>query len=183
MVLYTDKPRTSALYKSLSLRFKGRLAFAEVSSKAADVVESQSVTQFPKLVVMKAEEVEEYSGGPRCFAVVAAFQKTCQHQSKSHNANKACRHVWSKSSEHYGFSVACRCGFALLREDSSETPSSDSAYRCLLACLSAFPALQSSCLRALCTRKPHISAYCKLPTLSFVVLCRLVLNGVAYSSE
>ena len=70
MVLFTDKTRTSALYKSLSLRFKGRLAFAEVNSKVADVVESQGVTHFPKLVVMKAEEVEEYSGALRDFAVV-----------------------------------------------------------------------------------------------------------------
>ena len=69
MVLYTDKTRTSALYKSLSLRFKGRLAFAEVNSKVADVVESQGITQFPKLIVMKAEEEEEYTGGLTLFAV------------------------------------------------------------------------------------------------------------------
>lgn len=62
MVLYTDKTRSSALYKSLSLRFKGRLAFAEVNSKAADVLEAQGVTQVPKLVVLKGEQVEEYSG-------------------------------------------------------------------------------------------------------------------------
>ncbi|KAL3148687.1 hypothetical protein ABBQ38_014102 [Trebouxia sp. C0009 RCD-2024] len=62
VVLFTDKSRTSALYKSLSLRFKDRLAFAEVSSKAADVVEAQGITQVPKLVVMKTDQVEEYSG-------------------------------------------------------------------------------------------------------------------------
>lgn len=62
VVLYTDKARTSALYKSLSLRFKGRLAFAEVNSKAADVVAHCNVTQFPKLVVMTGAQEEEYSG-------------------------------------------------------------------------------------------------------------------------
>ncbi|KAL3137374.1 hypothetical protein ABBQ32_006902 [Trebouxia sp. C0010 RCD-2024] len=62
VVLFTDKPRTSALYKSLSLRFKDRLAFAEVSSQAADVVQDQGVTQFPKLVVLQADQVEQYSG-------------------------------------------------------------------------------------------------------------------------
>ena len=62
VVLFTDKPKTSALYKSLSLRFKGRLAFAEVSSKAAEVVEQQGVHAFPKLLVLKGDEVEEYSG-------------------------------------------------------------------------------------------------------------------------
>ena len=75
MVLYTDKTRTSALYKSLSLRFKGQLAFAEVNSKVADVVESQGITQFPKLVVMKAEEEEEYTGGLTVFAAVVPLPK------------------------------------------------------------------------------------------------------------
>ena len=63
VVLFTDKPKTSALYKSLSLQFKGRLAFAEVSSRASDVIQQQEVTQFPKLVVLRGDnEVEEYSG-------------------------------------------------------------------------------------------------------------------------
>lgn len=74
-MLYTDKTRTSALFKSLSLRFKGRLAFAEVNSKAADVVESQGINQFPKLVVMKTEGAEEYSGGPRVCAERRPFRK------------------------------------------------------------------------------------------------------------
>ena len=75
VVLFTDKSRTSALYKSLSLRFKGRLAFAEVSSKAADVIEEQGVSQFPKLVVLKGEQMEEYSGdlSPCLPCVVTAF--------------------------------------------------------------------------------------------------------------
>lgn len=30
VVLFTDKPRSTTLFKSLSMRFRGRLAFAEV---------------------------------------------------------------------------------------------------------------------------------------------------------
>ncbi len=63
VVLFTDKSKTSALYKSLSLRFKGRLAFAEVSNKASDLIEEHGVTQFPKLVVLDGDKTEEYPGG------------------------------------------------------------------------------------------------------------------------
>jgi len=63
VVLFTDKPKTSALFKSLSLRFKGRLAFAEVTSKASDVIEQQAVEKFPKLVVLDGDKTQEYSGG------------------------------------------------------------------------------------------------------------------------
>lgn len=61
-MLFTDKSKTSALYKSLSLRFKGRLTFAEVSNKASDVIEQQGVEQFPKVVVLDGDKTQEYSG-------------------------------------------------------------------------------------------------------------------------
>lgn len=81
VVLFTDKSRTSALYKSLSLRFKGRLAFAEVNSKAADVIEEQGVSQFPKLMVLKGEQTEEYSGVfPMLFFICASVKlRSCDH--------------------------------------------------------------------------------------------------------
>ena len=62
VVLFTDKTKTSALYKSLSLRFKGRLTFAEVNNKASDVIEQQGVEQFPKVVVLDGDKTQEYSG-------------------------------------------------------------------------------------------------------------------------
>ena len=66
VVLFTDKPKTSALYKSLSLRFKGRLTFAEVNSKASDIIEQQAVEKFPKLVVLDGDHMQEYSGSCCC---------------------------------------------------------------------------------------------------------------------
>lgn len=83
VVLFTDKPRTSALYKSLSLRFMDRLAFAEVSSKAADVVEAQGVTSFPKLVVLKAEQEEEYSGKFKAADLISFLSKQAGSASKT----------------------------------------------------------------------------------------------------
>ena len=51
-VLITTKPASSPLFKSLSLRFKGRMAFAEAQDTAADVAAALSVQTFPKLVVI-----------------------------------------------------------------------------------------------------------------------------------
>jgi hypothetical protein len=75
VVLFTDKPKTSALYKSLSLRFKGRLAFAEVNNKASDIIEQQAVEKFPKLVVLDGDKTQEYSGCHRlqCYAWLEHF--------------------------------------------------------------------------------------------------------------
>ncbi|KAL0020067.1 hypothetical protein WJX79_001481 [Trebouxia sp. C0005] len=71
VVLFTDKPKTSALYKSLSLRFKGRLAFAEVTNKASDVIEQQAVEKFPKLVVLDGDQMQEYSGKFKATDLIA----------------------------------------------------------------------------------------------------------------
>lgn len=51
VVLFTNKPKTTALYKSLSLRYKGRAAFAEVQSTAS-VAEKFGITNFPTLLVV-----------------------------------------------------------------------------------------------------------------------------------
>ncbi|KAL0035526.1 hypothetical protein WJX77_010582 [Trebouxia sp. C0004] len=71
VVLFTDKPKTSALYKSLSLRFKGRLAFAEVTNKASNVVEQQAVEKFPKLIVLDGDKMQEYSGKFKATDLIA----------------------------------------------------------------------------------------------------------------
>lgn len=71
VVLFTDKPKTSALYKSLSLRFKGRLTFAEVNSKASDIIEQQAVEKFPKLVVLDGDHMQEYSGKFKATDLIA----------------------------------------------------------------------------------------------------------------
>lgn len=94
VVLFTDKPKTSALYKSLSLRFKGRLAFAEVTSKASDVIEQQAVERFPKLIVLDGDQMQEYSGNCCCYQFCHARLKAVLvalllfNQTKSHLASE-----------------------------------------------------------------------------------------------
>jgi len=62
VLLFTDKPKTSDLYKALSCDFKGRLALGEVRKSEADLVERFGVTKFPTLLVVKGEERTVYSG-------------------------------------------------------------------------------------------------------------------------
>jgi protein disulfide-isomerase-like protein len=54
MLLFTPKKVTSALYKSLALRYKGKLAFCEVRGASADHVLAKrfGITKFPALVAV-----------------------------------------------------------------------------------------------------------------------------------
>lgn len=53
VLLFTDKPVSTILYKALSIAFAGRLRFAEVRPAAAEVAEAYKVTSYPTLVVVK----------------------------------------------------------------------------------------------------------------------------------
>ncbi|CDF34893.1 Putative protein disulfide-isomerase, PDIA-2 Endoplasmic reticulum lumen [Chondrus crispus] len=57
VLLFTDKSSTSPLYKGMSARFKGRVAFGEVrKTDAADLVKKYSVKSYPALISFKAGE-------------------------------------------------------------------------------------------------------------------------------
>ena len=69
VLLFTNKPSTSPLYKAITLGYKNRLVMGEVrqvgsgSGSNADVVEKYQVTKFPTLLVVDAEEgVAKYDG-------------------------------------------------------------------------------------------------------------------------
>jgi protein disulfide-isomerase A6 len=51
-LLFTAKTDTSALYKSLALRYKGRLAFGEVRGANEELARRFNVTSFPSLVTV-----------------------------------------------------------------------------------------------------------------------------------
>lgn len=51
-LLFTNKQESSTLYKGLSLRFLGRIVFAEVHEEVKDVVRQYSVTAFPTLLLI-----------------------------------------------------------------------------------------------------------------------------------
>ena len=54
-MLYSNKKATSTLYKSLSMRFKERLSFAEVRQAAKELVEAEAVTSFPSLHIIASD--------------------------------------------------------------------------------------------------------------------------------
>ncbi|KAK9853382.1 hypothetical protein WJX84_006756 [Apatococcus fuscideae] len=63
-LLFTDKATSTPLYRSLSVRFVGKIAFAEARSKdSAELVEEYGITSFPTLIVIPAEgEHVKYTG-------------------------------------------------------------------------------------------------------------------------
>lgn len=58
MVLYSNKQKTSTLYKSLSMRFKERLTFAEVRESAKDLIQAEGVATFPSLLVIFSDGIK-----------------------------------------------------------------------------------------------------------------------------
>eukprot|EP01103_Thecamoeba_quadrilineata_P002305 TRINITY_DN12281_c0_g1_i1.p1 TRINITY_DN12281_c0_g1~~TRINITY_DN12281_c0_g1_i1.p1 ORF type:complete len:402 (-),score=85.36 TRINITY_DN12281_c0_g1_i1:45-1226(-) len=62
-ILFTDKPITPTLFKSLSADFKGRLLFGEVKKAQKQVVEQHEITSFPSIIVLtKTGERVDYKG-------------------------------------------------------------------------------------------------------------------------
>eukprot|EP01023_Acetabularia_acetabulum_P024569 TRINITY_DN2369_c0_g1_i4.p1 TRINITY_DN2369_c0_g1~~TRINITY_DN2369_c0_g1_i4.p1 ORF type:complete len:749 (-),score=166.87 TRINITY_DN2369_c0_g1_i4:288-2534(-) len=65
VLLFTEKGESTALYKSISMRYRGRLAFAEISHKSKALVKKYHVKDFPHLLVHQTQPTEEqvvYSG-------------------------------------------------------------------------------------------------------------------------
>lgn len=57
-ILFTNKGTTPALWKSLAIDFKGKIAFATIRDKEAAAVETFGVTEFPKIVLLPGGEKE-----------------------------------------------------------------------------------------------------------------------------
>ncbi len=70
VVLYSNKAKTSTLYKSLSMRFRGRAAFAEVRESAKEVLAAAGVTSLPALKVIGADGTQQQYEGQRLCAMM-----------------------------------------------------------------------------------------------------------------
>jgi len=62
VILFTDKVKTTTLYKALSIEFKGRLVFTQIQNTNKKYVEEYGVTEFPTLFVETPSEKVKYSG-------------------------------------------------------------------------------------------------------------------------
>merc|ERR1711963_399128 len=86
VVLFTDKKKTTNLYKALAVEFKDRLAFSEVHKSNAALVEEFGVTTFPTFVVVEGETRHPFEGKPSRDALVSFFEKFAK---PAKNANKS----------------------------------------------------------------------------------------------
>ena len=67
VLLLTDKPKATPLYKSLSTRFEGQLKFGQAASSSADVARLFGVDSFPALVVLHLDGTHaRYEGALAC---------------------------------------------------------------------------------------------------------------------
>ncbi len=68
VLLLTDKSETPALYKSLSLRFKGRLKLCELRTsdlKAEEIEAIGGLRDLPTLMVLRKDgDLEQFEGAP-----------------------------------------------------------------------------------------------------------------------
>lgn len=55
VILFTNKPQTSPLYRSLASEYRDRLSFAEINESSQDLIQEFQITKYPTLIVMKKE--------------------------------------------------------------------------------------------------------------------------------
>jgi protein disulfide-isomerase A6 len=76
VLLFTDKEASTALYRSLSLRFRGRLRFAQARAADAELAAAFGVTAAPSLVVQLASgDRVTYDGKLKADALTAFLEQ------------------------------------------------------------------------------------------------------------
>jgi protein disulfide-isomerase A6 len=76
VLLFTDKAASTALYRALSLRFRGRLRFAQASAADAELAAAFGVSATPSLVVQLASgERVTYDGNLKANALTAFLEQ------------------------------------------------------------------------------------------------------------
>jgi len=76
VLLFTDKPKTTTLYKAISVEFHHRLAVGEVKQTAKETVEKYQVTKFPTLLVVSTSGEKVTYDGELKLDKIQAFLKT-----------------------------------------------------------------------------------------------------------
>lgn len=95
IVLFTSKSETSSLYKSLALRYKGKIAFGEVRGSNKELSKQYNVTEYPSLLAFcngdenhvvtfhdefknsrLAKWLNGFYGGKRCLEAIKLDENT-----------------------------------------------------------------------------------------------------------
>jgi len=61
VLLFSDKKKTTNVYKALALEFRDRLVFAQVQD-SHELVQQYNIDSFPTLIVIQGENVNKFSG-------------------------------------------------------------------------------------------------------------------------
>jgi protein disulfide-isomerase A6 len=67
--LFTNKEKTTHLYKALSVEFHNRLLLGEVRQKESQIIERFNIKKFPTLIAIdkQTDEPTEYTEGKNTF--------------------------------------------------------------------------------------------------------------------
>ena len=82
-MLFTDKKKTTNLYKALAIEFKDRLTFTEVHKSNTDLVEEFGVKSFPTFVVVEGENRHSFEDKPSRAGLVKFFEQFAKPSQKS----------------------------------------------------------------------------------------------------
>jgi len=74
VVLFTDKTKTSNVYKGLAIEFKDRLAFAQVKNTNSELVSKYNIENFPTFIVIDDNGVHPFEGKPSYESLSAFFE-------------------------------------------------------------------------------------------------------------
>jgi protein disulfide-isomerase A6 len=82
VVLFTSKPTTPPLFKSLATRFKNRIVFGEVSDKQKKLVDRYEITKFPTVIAFASGSSEKitYDGEITPEALIEWLQSLLPEQ-------------------------------------------------------------------------------------------------------
>jgi thioredoxin-like negative regulator of GroEL len=82
VVLFTSKPTTPPLFKSLATRFKNRIVFGEVSDKQKKLVDHYEITKFPTVIAFAPGSSEKitYDGEITPEALIEWLQSLLPEQ-------------------------------------------------------------------------------------------------------
>jgi len=73
VLLFTNKPQTTNLYKVLSMEYHNRMAFAEIKDKEKQLLEKYEVDTFPLLMIIKSDNQKVLFDGTLSPETLSAF--------------------------------------------------------------------------------------------------------------
>jgi len=88
VALFTDKKKTSNIYKALAIEFKDRLAFGQVSGSNKELMSKYDIESVPTFVVIDKEGTHKFEGKPSLESLTAFFEPYAKPLEKKTNSRQ-----------------------------------------------------------------------------------------------